>query len=82
MDSAVYDDWNIFNIGGGKADDIYDRKMELAYPNRSDTVLTITNELQYNTTNNLKPIRIISSLDGLFGIHDCLWEKNTKALVI
>ena len=36
------------------------------------------NDLNNKATNNLKATRTISSLNGLFGFHDRIWDKTYK----
>ena len=68
--------------GGGAPFDMYCRIMELIYPKDSKIVVNIMNDLKYKATNNLKAIRTISNLNGLFGLHDRIWDKRTKVQVI
>ena len=65
-------------VGGGEADDIYDRMMEIAYPKGSNVVLNKMTELKNKATQNLKAIRTIASFNGLFGLHDCIFDKKYK----
>ena len=36
------------------------------------------NDLKNKSTNNLKAVRTIDNLNGLFGPHDCIWNKSYK----
>ena len=36
------------------------------------------NDLKDKSTNNLKAVRTIDNLNGLFGLHDCIWDKSYK----
>ena len=65
-------------VGGGNADDIYDRMMERAFPKGSKLALIIMNELQNKAIYNFKAIRTIPGFNGLFGLHDKIFEKKYK----
>ena len=36
------------------------------------------NDLKMKAANNLKAIRTVSELQGLFGVHDRIWDKTYK----
>ena len=36
------------------------------------------NDLKNKSTNNLKAVRTIGNLNGLYGLHDCIWDKFYK----
>ena len=57
---------------------MYNRSMELACPKGSKLVVNIMDDLRNKATSNLKPIRTIFGLNGLFGLHDQIWDKNIK----
>ena len=54
--------------GGGAPFEMYCRIMETIFPKDSNVV----------PTNNLKAIRTINELNGLFGLHDRIWDKTYK----
>ena len=35
-------------------------------------------DLKSKSTNNLKAVRTINILNGLFGLRDCIWDKSYK----
>ena len=55
---------------------MYCRIMELIYLKDSRFVINIMNDLKNKATNNLKAIRTISNLNGLFGLHDRIWDET------
>ena len=57
---------------------MYDRMMELMYPKDQKIVVNILNDLKNKSANNLKAVRTIGNLNGLFGLHDCIWDKSYK----
>ena len=67
-----------FLVGGGKADDIYDRMMSLAYPKGANKVLNIMNDLKNKSSQNLKATRTLTGFKGLYGLHDNIFEKKYK----
>ena len=67
-----------FLVGGGKANDIYDRMMSIVYPKGADLALNIMNELQNKSSQNLKATRTITGFNGLYGLHDNIFEKKHK----
>ena len=67
--------------GGGEPFDMYNRIMQLAFPKGSKLVVKIINDLRNKASNNLKPTKTINGLNGLFGLHDCIWIKNIKVQV-
>ena len=56
--------------GGGAPFEMYCRIMEIIFPKDSNVVTNIMNDLQLKATNNLKAIRTIYELNGIFGLHD------------
>jgi len=65
-------------VGGGKANDIYDNMMSIAFPKSNDPPLNIMNELKYKATMNLHAVRTIDGFNGLFGIHDNIFTQKYK----
>ena len=66
-------------VGGGNADDIYNRIMEVAYRKGSKLVLNIMIELKNQATQNLlKSSQNICWLSGLFGLHDNIFDKKIQ----
>ena len=61
--------------GGGAPFEMYCRIMEIIFLRDSNIVTNIMNDLKLKATNNLKAIRAISELDGLFGR---IWDKTYK----
>ena len=57
---------------------MYNRKMELACPKDAKLVVNMMDDLRNKATNSLKPIRTIFGLNGLFGLHDQIWDKKYK----
>ena len=52
--------------------------MEIAYPKSSKLVLNIVNELKNKATQNLQAVRTITGYNGLFGLHDSIFNKKYK----
>ena len=52
--------------------------METIFPKDSNVVPNMMNDLKIKATNNLKAIRTINELNGLFGLHDRIWDKTYK----
>ena len=65
-------------VGGGNADEIYDRMMAHAYPKGADIILNIMDELNNKSSPNLEVTRTITGFNGLFGLHDSIFEKKYK----
>ena len=65
-------------VGGGNADDIYDRMMAHAYPKGADIILNIMDELNNKSSQNLEVTRTITGFNGLFGLYDIIFEKKYK----
>ena len=65
-------------VGGGKANDIYDNMMSIAFPKSNDPSLNIMNELKNKATMNLHATRSISGFNGLFGIQVRLAYGGTR----
>ena len=63
-------------VGGGKANDIYDRMMSIAFPKSNDPPLNIMNELQNKAVMNLNAVRSIPGFNGLFGLHDNIFKQK------
>ena len=69
--------------GGGAQFEMYCRIMEIIFFQKDSNIVTnIMNDLKMKATNNLKAIRTISELNGLFGLHDRIWDKHTKVPMI
>ena len=64
--------------GGGTPFEMYCRIMKIIFPEDSNAVPNIMNDLKMKAANNLKAIRTISELNGLFGLHDRIWDKTYK----
>jgi hypothetical protein len=60
---------------------MYGRIMEIIFSKDSNAVTNIMNELTMKAASNLKAIRSIVELNGLYGLHDRIGD-NTKAPVI
>ena len=65
-------------VGGGKADDIHDNMMRIAFPKSNDPPLNIMNELKNKAAMNLHATRSISGFNGLFGLHDNIFKQKYK----
>ena len=52
--------------------------MGYAYPEDSKLVLNIMDKLKNKSSQNLKAVRTISGCNGLFGLHDNIFEKKYK----
>ena len=65
-------------MGGGKANDIYDNMMSIAFPKSNDPPLNIMDELKNKATMNLLATRSISGFNGLFGIHDNIFKQKYR----
>ena len=65
-------------VGGGKANDIYDRMMSSAFPKSTDPPLNIMNELKNKALTNLYSIRSIFGFIGLYGFHDNIFKQKYK----
>ena len=64
--------------GGGKPFDMYGRIMEIIFPKDSNAVTNIMNELTMKAASNLKAIRSIVELNGLYGLHDRIGDNTYK----
>ena len=62
--------------GGGAPFEMYCRIMEIIFPKDSNAVPNIMNGLNKKAANNLNAIRNVSELNGLFGLHDRIWDKT------
>ena len=67
-----------FTVGGGKADDIYNNMMSIAFPKSNNPQLNIMNELKNKATMNLYATRSISGFNGLFGIHEKINKQKYR----
>ena len=65
-------------VGGGKADDIYNNMMSIAFPKSNNPPLNIMDELKNKATENLLATRSISGFNGLFGIHDNIFKQKYR----
>ena len=65
-------------VGGGKADEIYDRMMAHAYLKGASVILNIMDKLKNKSSQNLEVTRTITGFNGLFGLHDNIFEKKYK----
>ena len=63
---------------GGAPFDMYCRIIKLMFLKDLTIVANIMKDLKNKATNNLKAIRTISNLNGLFGLHDHIWDKTYK----
>ena len=63
-------------VFGGKANDIHDRMMSLAYPKGVRMVLNIMDELKNKSSQNLVATRTITGFNGLYGLNDNIFEKK------
>ena len=61
--------------GGGTPFEMYNRMMEKIFP-KDSYVPNILNDLKSKATTNLKAIRTINELNGLFGLHDRIGDKT------
>ena len=68
----------LFIVGGGKADYIYNRMMNIAFPKINDPPLNIMNELQNKAVMNLNAVHSIPGFNGLFGLHDNIFKQKFK----
>ena len=62
--------------GGGQPFDMYGRIMEIMFPKDSNAVPNIMNEISMKATANLKAIRSIVELNGLYGLHDRIGDNT------
>ena len=62
--------------GGGQPFDMYGRIMEVVFPKDSNAGPNIMNELTMKATANLKAIRSIVELNGLYGLHDRIGDNT------
>ena len=67
--------------GGGGAFDMYNRMMELMYRKDTKIAVNIMNDFKNKSTNNLKAVRAIDNLNGLFGLMTAFGTNLTKARV-
>ena len=65
-------------VGGGKADDIYNNMMSIAFPKINNPPLSIMNELKNKATENLLATRTISGFNGLYGLHDNTFKRKYR----
>ena len=63
--------------GGGKANDIYDNMMSIAFPKSNDPRLNIM-KLKNKASTNLHAIRSIPGFNGLYGLHDNIFKQKYK----
>ena len=61
--------------GGGKPFEMYNRIMEKIFPKDSNAVPNLMDDLKRKAITNLKAIRTINKLNGLFGLHDRIGDK-------
>ena len=64
--------------GGGQPFDMYGRIMEIMFPKDSNAIPNIMNEVIMKATANLKAIRNIGELNGLYGLHDRIGDNTYK----
>ena len=62
--------------GGGEPFEMYCRFMEIIFPKDSEIAPNFMNDLKMKATNNLSAVRTITELNGLFGLHDRIWNKT------
>ena len=67
--------------GGGAPFDMYCRIMETIFPKDSNAVTNIMNDLTMKAASNLKAIRNVKELNGLFGLHDRIGDKTYTGAV-
>ena len=67
-----------FTVGGGKADDIYNNMMSIAFPKSNNPPLNIMDEFKNKATENLLATRSISGFNGLYGLHDNIFKRKYK----
>ena len=65
-------------VGGGKADDIYNNMMSIAFPKSNNPPLNIMDKLKNKATENLLATRSISGFNGLYGLHDHILKQKYK----
>ena len=63
-------------FGGGAPFEMYCSIMEIIFPKDSEIVPNIMNDLKMKAINNSKAIRTINGINGLFGLHDQIWNKT------
>ena len=68
----------LLTVGGGKANDIYDRMMSIAFPKSNDPPLNIMNELMNKASIDLNTVRTIPGFNGLYGLHDNIFKHKYK----
>ena len=61
-----------------QSNDIYDRMMGIAYLKGSNLELNIMNELKHKAAQNLKAVLTVTGFNGLFGLHDRIFDKKYK----
>ena len=64
-------------VGGGNADNIYDRMLRRAYPKGARVMLNIMDELINKSAQNLL-VTTITGFNGLYGLHDNIFENKYK----
>ena len=57
---------------------MYGRIMEIIFSKDSNAVTNIMNELTIKSASNLKAIRSIVELNGLYGLHDRIGDNTYK----
>ena len=66
--------------GGGHPFDMYGGIMEIMFPKDSNATPNIMNEVIMKATSNLKAIRNIGELNGLYGLHDRIGNNTYKSV--
>jgi len=67
-------------VGGGKANDIFDNMMSIAFPKSNDPPLNIMNKLKNKASTNLYASHSITGFNGFNGllIHDNIFKQKYK----
>ena len=64
--------------GGGHPFDMYGRIMEIMFPKDSNAIPNIMNEVMMKAIANLKAIRSIDELNGLYGLYARIRNNTNK----
>ena len=68
-------------VGGGKADDIYDRMMSLASPKGASVILNTMDDHKNKSSQNLEATRTLQDSMGYLDFMTIFLRRNTEELV-
>ena len=66
--------------GGGHPFEMYGRMMEIMFPKEFNVTPNIMNEVMMKSIANLKAIRSVDELNGLYGLHDRIGNNTYKGV--